>query len=66
MPVTDVSDACQPHRDKLFLDPFGQLALVTRQLGPSELRNNPEAVKKLDEEWDKIAAMTTWDENRSL
>ena len=54
--------AYQPHRDKMFQAPFGHLELVTRQLGPAELRSNPEATKKLSEAWGKLAAMNTWDE----
>ena len=60
MPVTHEPEAPQPHREHIETDLVGQLALVTRQLSPSELRNNPSAMQKLDEEWDKLARMNTW------
>ena len=61
MPVSHEPETPQPHREQIETDLVGQLALVTRQLTPSELRNNPSAMQKLDEEWDKLARMKTWD-----
>ena len=61
MPVTHEPDAPQPHREKLDCDLVGQLALVTRQLSPTELRHNQPAMQALDAEWDKLATMETWD-----
>ena len=61
MPVAHDSDAPQPHREKLDCDLVGQLALVTRQLTPTELRQNQAAMQALDVEWDKLARMGTWD-----
>ena len=64
MPVILEPGAPQPHRDRMYQDPEGMLAMVTRQLTPTELRSNSAAVKKLDEEWDKLANMKTWDESQ--
>ena len=44
-------------------EPLGRLDLVTRQLSPSELRNNAQAASKLGEEWAKLTASQTWGEN---
>ena len=44
-------------------EPLGRLALVTRQLSPSELRNNAQAATKLDEEWATHTASQTWGES---
>ena len=61
MPVTREPESPQPHREKLDHDLVRQLALVTRQLSPSELRCCPSAVQALDAEWDKLAKLGTWD-----
>ena len=61
MPVTREPDAPHPHRDKSIHDLVGHLALVTRQLTPSELRHNPSAQQALDHEWEKLANMGAWD-----
>ena len=57
MPVTREPEAPQPHREKSVHDLVGHLALVTRQLTPSELRHNPSAMQALDHEWEKLAKM---------
>ena len=61
MPVTREPETPQPHREKSIHDLVGHLALVTRQLTPSELRHNPSAMQALDHEWEKLARMGTWD-----
>ena len=61
MPITPETANVQPHRDKDTVDLVGQLAMVTRQLGPAELRSNPSAQQKMDEEWGKLAKLKTWD-----
>ena len=49
MPTISGSDAVQSHRDKMGHDPVGHLALVTRPIGPSELKRLPDAIKKVEE-----------------
>ena len=61
MPVTHEPDTPQPHREKWVDDVLGSLALVTRQLSPSELRHNNYAAQALDEEWEGLAKLGTWD-----
>ena len=61
MPVTHEPETPQPHREKWVSDILGSLALVTRQLSPSELRHNAYAAQALDVEWDKLAKLGTWD-----
>ena len=64
MPTISGSDAVQSHRGKMDHDLVGHLALVTRPIGPSELKRLPDAIKKVEEEWDKLRGLQTWVESR--
>ena len=63
MPTISGSDAVQSHRDKMDHDFVGHLALVPRPIGPSELKRLPDAIKKVEEEWDKLRGLQTWIES---
>ena len=64
MPLIPISEAVHEHRDKMLQDPIGVLSLVAKQLTNAEVQKIPDAKKKIAEEWDKLRALTTWDETR--